>query len=151
MAPLSRVSQLRIPNVADIDFGRLRAGRLARLQAAMRRHGLPVCLFFNPANIRYATGTDVMGVWTAGTFARYCVVPAEGEPVLFETAGSDLQCAKIDLPWMEGRIRPAITWQWAEGAVPYMAGRMAQSVLYETLVYGRNLCESCVYYRYLLA
>ena len=29
---------------------------------------------------------------------------------------------------MEGRIRPAITWQWAEGAVPYMAGRMAESV-----------------------
>ena len=49
--------------------------------------------------------------------------------MLFETAGSDLQCAKIDLPWMEGRIRPAITWQWAEGAVPYMAGRMAESVM----------------------
>ena len=30
---------------------------------------------------------------------------------------------------MEGRIRPAITWQWAEGAVPYMAGRMADSVV----------------------
>ncbi len=30
---------------------------------------------------------------------------------------------------MEGRIRPAITWQWAEGAVPYMAGRMAESVM----------------------
>ena len=30
---------------------------------------------------------------------------------------------------MEGRIRPAITWQWAEGAVPYMAGRMADSVM----------------------
>jgi hypothetical protein len=41
-----------------------------------------------------------------------------------------LQCAKIDLPWMEpGRIRPAVTWQWAEGAVPYMAGRMADSVM----------------------
>ena len=56
-------------------------------------------------------------------------MPAEGKPTLFETAGSDLQCAKIDLPWMEGRIRPAITWQWAEGAVPYMAGRMADSVM----------------------
>jgi Xaa-Pro aminopeptidase len=30
---------------------------------------------------------------------------------------------------MEGRIRPAITWQWAEGAVPYMAGRMAGTVM----------------------
>ena len=41
---------------------------------------------------------------------QYAVVPAEGPPTLFETAGSDLQCAKIDLPWMEpGRIRPAVT------------------------------------------
>src|SRR5262249_54839732 len=57
-------------------------------------------------------------------------VPAEGAPTLLETAGSDLQCAKIDLPWMEpNRIRPAVTWQWAEGAVPYMAGRMADSVM----------------------
>ena len=32
---------------------------------------------------------------------------------------------------MDGKdqIRPAITWQWAEGAVPYMAGRMAESVV----------------------
>jgi hypothetical protein len=29
--------------------------------------------------------------------------------------------------------------------------RKAQGVLYETLIYGRNLCESCVYYRHRLA
>jgi 2-deoxy-D-gluconate 3-dehydrogenase len=52
-----------------------------------------------------------------------------GEPILFETAGSDMHCARIDLPWMEDRIRPAITWQWAEGAVPHMAGRMIDSVV----------------------
>ena len=57
------------------------------------------------------------------------MVPNGGEPVLFETAGSDLHCAEIDLPWMEGRIRPAITWQWAEGAVPYMAERMVASIV----------------------
>jgi Xaa-Pro aminopeptidase len=30
---------------------------------------------------------------------------------------------------MEDRIRPEITCQWAEGAVPVMAGRMAQSIV----------------------
>ena len=59
-----------------------------------------------------------------------------GEPVLFETAGSDLQCAKIDLPWMEGRIRPAITWQWAEGAVPYMAEKTGASAPRVATDYG---------------
>jgi hypothetical protein len=48
LAAQGRVSRLRIPNLTDIDFGRLRAGRLARLQTTMKRHGVPVCLFYNP-------------------------------------------------------------------------------------------------------
>jgi Xaa-Pro dipeptidase len=35
----------------------------------------------------------------------------------------------MDLPWMQGRIQPAMTWQWAVGAVPHMAGKMADDVL----------------------
>ncbi len=73
----------------------------------MKRHDLPVCLFFNPANIRYATGTDVMGVWTAGTFARYSVVPAEGAPVLFEYRGSMHVSQKLVRD-----VRPAYSWQF---------------------------------------
>ncbi len=102
-----RVSRLRVPNLTEIDFARLRAGRLERLQTTMKRHELPVCLFFNPANIRYATGTDVMGVWTAGTFARYCLVPAEGEPVLFEYKASMHVSQKVVRD-----VRPAYSWQF---------------------------------------
>jgi len=100
---------------------------LQRLQDQMSAHDLGALVLFAGANIRYATGS-YQGNWKYNINIRYVVVPNGKEPVLFETAGSDLQCAKIDLPWMEGRIRPAITWQWAEGAVPYMAGRMAGSV-----------------------
>jgi Xaa-Pro aminopeptidase len=107
LANRSRVHQLRVPNLSELSFERLRAGRLARLQAAMKRHDLPVCLFFNPANIRYATGTDVMGVWTAGTFARYCLVPADGDPVLFEYKGSIHVSARLVRD-----VRPAFTWQF---------------------------------------
>ena len=32
---------------------------------------------------------------------------------------------KIDAPWLEGNIRPAITWKWAETAESMMADRMA--------------------------
>lgn len=107
LANRSRVSRLRVPNLSEIDFGKLRAGRLARLQAMMKRHDLPVCLFFNPANIRYATGTDVMGVWTAGTLARYCMVPAEGDPIVFEYKGSIHVSQKVVRD-----VRPAYTWQF---------------------------------------
>lgn len=107
LAGRPRIHQLRVPNLNEIRFERLRAGRLTRLQAMMKRHDLPVCLFFNPANIRYATGTDVMGVWTAGTFARYCVVPAEGEPILFEYKGSIHVSQRLVRD-----VRPAYGWQF---------------------------------------
>ncbi|OFV95603.1 MAG: peptidase M24 [Acidobacteria bacterium RIFCSPLOWO2_02_FULL_61_28] len=110
-----------------VNFERLRKDRLKRLQDQMSANDLGALVLFAGANIRYATGS-YQGNWKYNINIRYVVVPNGAEPVLFETAGSDLQCAKIDLPWMEGRIRPAITWQWAEGAVPYMAGRMAESV-----------------------
>src|SRR5438067_41247 len=112
-----------------VDFDRLRRERLDRLRAQMKADDLGALVLFAGANIRYATAS-YQGNWKYNINIRYAVVPVEGPPTLFETAGSDLQCAKIDLPWMEpGRIRPAVTWQWAEGAVPFMAGRMADSVM----------------------
>ena len=111
-----------------VDFDRLRKDRLARLRQQMEARDLGALVLFAGANIRYATGS-YQGNWKYNINIRYAVVPNGGEPVLFETAGSDLHCGEIDLPWMEGRIRPAITWQWAEGAVPYMAGKMAESVM----------------------
>ena len=110
-----------------IDFDRLRKDRLQRLRDQMTAHDLGALVLFAGANIRYATAS-YQGNWKYNINIRYAVLPNGGEPVLFETAGSDLECAKIDLPWMADRIRPAFTWQWAEGAVPYMAGRMAESV-----------------------
>jgi Xaa-Pro aminopeptidase len=111
-----------------VDFDRLRRDRLARLRDQMNKHDLGALVLFAGANIRYATGS-YQGNWKYNINIRYVVLPNGGEPILFETAGSDLQCAKIDLPWMADRIRPAITWQWAEGAIPFMAARMAQSVV----------------------
>ena len=67
--PEPHVQTMRVPTMADIDFAALRFERLERLQAMMRKRDIPIALFYNPANIRYATGVDVMGVWTATTLA----------------------------------------------------------------------------------
>ena len=107
MTTRPRVPLLPRPKLTEIDFGRLRAGRLARLQTMLKRHGLPVALLYGTANIRYATGVDVMGVWTAGTFARYCLVPAEGAPILFEYSGSMHVSRKV-----VADVRPAYTWRF---------------------------------------
>jgi Xaa-Pro aminopeptidase len=110
------VSRLRVPNRSDIDFAALRAERLSRLQAKMAEHDVPACLFFHPANIRYATGTSVMDIWASETFARHCVVPAEGDPVLFECHTS------IGISGRYVRdVRPAVTWQFMPGRAAEVA------------------------------
>jgi Xaa-Pro aminopeptidase len=111
-----------------VDFERLRQDRLQHAREQMDAHDLGALVLFAGANIRYVTAS-YQGNWKYNINIRYAVLPNGGEPVLFETAGSDLICAKMDMPWMEGRIKPAMTWQWAEGAVPHMAGKMADTVV----------------------
>ncbi len=118
-----RASRLKIPNLGDIASDRLRAGRLARLQTMLRHHGLPVALLYSTANIRYATGVDVMSVWTAGTFARYCVLPAEGAPILFEYKGSIHVSSKVVRD-----VRPAYTWQFGGREAREKAREWARSI-----------------------
>ncbi len=111
-----------------VDFERLRQERLQKTRDQIEAFDLGALVLYAGANIRYVTGS-YQGNWKYNINIRYVVLPRGGEPVLFETAGSDMHCARIDLPWMEDRVRPAITWQWAEGAVPHMAGKMVESVL----------------------
>ena len=89
----------------------------------MEKHDLGALVCFVGENVRYITSV-YQGNWKNNIFIRYCVLPRGGEPVLFETAGSDLECAKIDAPWLNGNIRPAITWKWAETAEQMMADKM---------------------------
>ncbi|MBN8919227.1 MAG: aminopeptidase P family N-terminal domain-containing protein, partial [Rhizobiales bacterium] len=114
-----------------VDHERLRRQRLERARAEMEADDLGALVFFAGANIRYITGS-YQGNWKYNINIRYAVLPRGGDPVLFETAGSDMRNAMLDLPWMKDRIQPAMTWQWAEGAVGEMADKMTRSI-YEVL------------------
>ncbi|TSA41696.1 MAG: aminopeptidase P family protein [Betaproteobacteria bacterium] len=128
-SPRRLYSQTGVDWQYRVDFDRMRRARLQRTREQMEAFDLGALVLFAGANIRYVTGS-YQGNWKYNINIRYVVLPRGGEPVLFETAGSDLHCAVIDLPWLqEDRIRPAITWQWAEGAVPHMAKRMVDSVV----------------------
>ena len=112
---------------ARVNFDRMREDRLARARMMMEKHDLGAVVCFVGENVRYITSV-YQGNWKNNIFIRYCVLPRGGDPVLFETAGSDLECAKIDAPWLKGNIRPAITWKWSETAEEMMADRMVDSV-----------------------
>ena len=124
-----------------VDFERMRRERLARARAQLVEKDLGAVILFTGENIRYVTGS-FQGNWKHNIFIRYAVLPRDGDPVLFETVGSDMECARIDLPWLEGRIRPAMTWRWAEGGEQMMVRKMADSVwdvLHEEGVTGERI------------
>lgn len=71
-----------------IDQPSLRRGRLARLREQLVRHDVAGAILSDPLNIRYATGSRNMAVWTLHAPGRYAFVATEGPVILFEFAAS---------------------------------------------------------------
>ena len=66
------------------DMPALRAYRLERLQKQIRKHDCAGLLLFDPLNIRYASDTTNMQLWTSHNMARACFVPPEGKMILWD-------------------------------------------------------------------
>src|SRR5215470_16231371 len=100
----------------SVDLVRLRAGRLLRLQEAMRSRGMEACLLFNEPNVRYATGASAMPIWSNTTFVRCALVPAEGRPILFEHPNS------VHLfRGFEAEVRPMHAWEFYDDTASHAA------------------------------
>ena len=72
-----------------VDMERLKRERLARLQKQMAKANLGGMLFFDPVNIRYATGRRFPGVFGMRFFSQYAIVPQEGTPLVFGNNNED--------------------------------------------------------------
>lgn len=68
---------------------RLDLGRLARLKAKLLEHDCAAGLFYDPMNIRYATGATNMQVYSMHNPCRYVFVATEGPVILFEFSGCE--------------------------------------------------------------
>ena len=66
-----------------IDFDKMRKYKLKRIQDQLAAQNIGAILCFDPDNIRYATSTAI-GEWSKDKFVRWCLVPREGAPYLFE-------------------------------------------------------------------
>ena len=90
-----------------VDHTALDAGRLKRLRTAIADAGCRAGLFYDPINIRYATGTSNMQVYSLHNACRYAFVPVVGSVVLFEFKG----CEHLSVAHpMVDEVRPAISW-----------------------------------------
>ena len=74
------------PPIESIDEAAIRAFRAERIRHELRRQDCEAVLVVDPINLRYATGTRNMQVWTMHNIVRYALVFADGRTVLFDLA-----------------------------------------------------------------
>lgn len=67
----------------------VRRGRLDRLRAEMIARDIGALVLVDPVNVRYATDTRNMQIFSARNPARYVFIPAEGPVILFDFAGCE--------------------------------------------------------------
>ena len=98
-----------------IDFDALRKYRLQRAREQMEKYDLGALLCFDLDNIRYITSTH-LAEWARGKFFRWCVLPRDGDPVLYEVGTASIVKREL-CPWLKPEnIRPSMPWH--RGANP---------------------------------
>ncbi|MEM8926401.1 MAG: Xaa-Pro peptidase family protein [Actinomycetota bacterium] len=85
----------------------LESERLGRLRHSIEAAGCDAGLFYDPINVRYATGTSNMQVYALHNPCRYVFVPVAGDVVLFEFKGCEH--LSVGHPGVD-EIRPAVSW-----------------------------------------
>jgi len=120
---LKGLAQLdRNPEDADIDLRAVRLYRQAQLRAEMAGHGVDAVILSDPVNIRYATGTRNMQVFSMRNGpARYLLLTAD-RSVLFEFTGCEHLARGFETV---DEVRPAKTASFV-AAGPGIAAREAE-------------------------
>jgi len=122
------------------DIDAMRRFRLSRLRAELARHDVDGILLHDPLNIRYATDTTNMSIWTMHNQVRYAWVPVEGPVVVWEYSDGEFLSAHS---CVVDEIRPAISMhpfytgdrideiatRWANDVGSVAGGRMAIDIL----------------------
>ena len=101
--PSASRSPLDRPDFED----RLDRSRLARLRAALAEAGCDGGLFYDPINIRYATGTSNMQVYGLHNPCRYVHVATDGPVTLFDFRSCEhLSTGRVAVD----EVRTAVSW-----------------------------------------
>ncbi|MGF6878090.1 Xaa-Pro dipeptidase [Paraburkholderia sp. MM5477-R1] len=103
--PESAVPGCLPPGLLD----RVRHYRLERVRRQLRKGRLPAIVMYDPVNIRYATDTSNMQIWTGRNPTRYVLVFADGPVIGFEFHN----CEHVwnDVP-VDAEIRSAVCWNY---------------------------------------
>jgi Xaa-Pro aminopeptidase len=86
-----------------------RTYRLQRVRDQLLARDCAAILLYDPVNIRYATDTSNMQVWTLHNFARYALVFANGPVILWEFHNCEHLHEGISLI---DEVREAVSWSY---------------------------------------
>jgi Xaa-Pro aminopeptidase len=74
--------------ISQSTVERIQSHRITRIQKWLGELDIAGIILFDPVNVRYATGSRNMQVWTMHNFCRYALVLENGRVVLFELPSS---------------------------------------------------------------
>ncbi|HKR40614.1 MAG TPA: Xaa-Pro peptidase family protein [Paraburkholderia sp.] len=89
------------------DLAAMRRYRLARVRQQLIAHDYAGIVLYDPVNIRYATDSSNMQVWTLHNACRYAFVPAHGPVILWEFDHCDFLSDHTE---SVDEIRPCVPW-----------------------------------------
>src|SRR5579884_1149848 len=119
MTIASRGARMSVDWEQRVNFDRLRAHRLERAKATLRRSDLGCLLLFDPNNLRYVTSTAI-GTWERDKNIRFALLFREDDPILWDF-GSAAKHHQLYCPWL-----PESSWRaWVppiRGAMPDPTG-----------------------------
>ena len=90
-----------------VDQAALRRWRLDRVRAQLRARDYAGILLYDPLNIRYASDSCNMQLWTTHNAARYCFIATDGPVVMFDFHGCGHLSADIETV---DEVRGATSW-----------------------------------------
>lgn len=110
------------------DVPHMRRDRLCRLRAELERNDCDAALLYDPLNIRYATDSTNMSIWTMHNAVRFAFVATDGPLVMFEYSNGEflsLHAETVD------EIRPARSLHpfYVGDRVDEIAGRWADEIV----------------------
>ncbi len=103
-APVDAGILARMETIAQAPMLRY---RLDRFRAELRKRDYAAAVLFDPLNLRYATGTRNMAVWTTHAPSRCAFVAADGPVILFEFTSS--RHVTNGSPIVD-EVRPCVSW-----------------------------------------
>jgi len=100
-------SEWRAAGLVAPDMTAVREYRLKRVRKQLKASDCAGILLYDPLNIRYATDSTNMSLWTSHNAARYALVMSEGPVIIFEFDGHEYLSNHNPLIT---EVRPAITY-----------------------------------------